>query len=148
MSSPVLFQGCKSRKRRPTDRLPATVGIAVADPSEHQPVRLQLQGLKRGCVECRGPGRVGGADEAKKCDASALAAAIKFQALLRLGTIARCVVCCLWSSFECKMETETLIQAVEERKWLFDKSDENYSNRNFITSEWKKVATEVGCSGK
>ncbi|KAK3800737.1 hypothetical protein RRG08_003142 [Elysia crispata] len=45
------------------------------------------------------------------------------------------------------METETLIQAVEKRKWLYDKADENYSNRNFITSEWKKVATEVGCSG-
>ncbi|KAK3763711.1 hypothetical protein RRG08_022745 [Elysia crispata] len=44
------------------------------------------------------------------------------------------------------METETLIQAVEKRKWLYDKADENYSNRNFITSEWKKVATEVGCS--
>ena len=86
-----------------------------------------------------------GTEEAKKCDASALAAAIKFQAFLRLA--ARCVVCCLCSS-ECKMETETLIQAVEKRKWLYDKADENYSNRNFITSEWKKVATEVGCSGK
>ncbi|GFN87538.1 transcription factor adf-1 [Plakobranchus ocellatus] len=44
------------------------------------------------------------------------------------------------------METEALIEAVEKRKCLYDKADENYSNRNFTSAEWKKVANEVGCS--
>ncbi|GFO07652.1 PiggyBac transposable element-derived protein 4-like [Plakobranchus ocellatus] len=51
----ALVAGCKSRKRRATDRLPATIAVAIPDPAEHQPIRLQ--GLKKGCVECRVQGK-------------------------------------------------------------------------------------------
>ncbi|KAK3804442.1 hypothetical protein RRG08_042202 [Elysia crispata] len=45
------------------------------------------------------------------------------------------------------MEQELLISAVQKRPALYDKTDKNYSNRNYITTEWKKIAEEVGCNG-
>ena len=40
-----------------------------------------------------------------------------------------------------------LIEAVEKRRCLFDKAEPNYYKRTYVSSEWKKVAKEVGCNG-
>jgi len=31
-----------------------------------------------------------------------------------------------------------LIQAVEKRRFLYDKEENNYGNKNFINAKWKK----------
>ena len=43
---------------------------------------------------------------------------------------------------------EALINAVEKRKSIYDKTSPEFSNRIYINNEWKKIAVEVGCRGK
>ena len=64
--------------------------------------------------------------------------------------IVECAFLCVFFAFRieiCTMET-ALIEAVEKRRCLFDKTDPNYCNRTYVSSEWNKVAKEVGCNGE
>ncbi|XP_005096034.1 transcription factor Adf-1 [Aplysia californica] len=45
------------------------------------------------------------------------------------------------------MEAEALIEAVRKREVLFDKSNENYSNRVVINQQWIEFGEEVGIDG-
>ena len=44
--------------------------------------------------------------------------------------------------------TEALIVAVEKRKALYDKTEDNYSNRVYICKQWKEIADEIGIDGE
>ncbi|KAK3798838.1 hypothetical protein RRG08_007195 [Elysia crispata] len=39
---------------------------------------------------------------------------------------------------------EALIAAVQKRQPLYDKSDDNYSNRVFIAKQWQEIGQEIG----
>ena len=39
---------------------------------------------------------------------------------------------------------EALIAAVQKRQALYDKSDDNYSNRVFIAKQWQEIGKEIG----
>ena len=43
---------------------------------------------------------------------------------------------------------EALIVAVQKRPPLYDKRDDRYSNRIYITKQWKDIAEEIGIDGK
>ena len=45
-------------------------------------------------------------------------------------------------------QVEAVINAVEKRKSIYDKTSPEYSNRIYLNNEWKKIAVEVGCRGK
>ncbi|GFO32388.1 transcription factor adf-1 [Plakobranchus ocellatus] len=40
---------------------------------------------------------------------------------------------------------ELLISAVEKRKTLYDRSEPNYCNRNFINAQWRAIGSELDC---
>ncbi|GFN98994.1 transcription factor adf-1 [Plakobranchus ocellatus] len=39
---------------------------------------------------------------------------------------------------------ESLITAVEKRQALYDKTDDNYSNRVYVNKQWKEISEELG----
>ena len=39
---------------------------------------------------------------------------------------------------------ELLVTAVEKRTALYDKSEDNYSNRVFINKQWNEIGQELG----
>jgi len=43
---------------------------------------------------------------------------------------------------------EALIAAVQKRPALFDKSQDNYSNRNYVNKQWVDIAKEVEVEDK
>ena len=45
------------------------------------------------------------------------------------------------------METEEIINAVEKRPILYDKTKDNYTNRFLVAKQWKEIGDELGMSG-
>jgi len=46
------------------------------------------------------------------------------------------------------MDVELLIVKVKENSAIYDASDKNHSNRNFIASVWKNMGEELNTSGE
>lgn len=46
------------------------------------------------------------------------------------------------------MDVELLILKVKENSAIYDASDRNHSNRNLISSVWRKIGEELNIPGK
>lgn len=51
-------------------------------------------------------------------------------------------------SYKFKMDQEILIIAVQKRPCIFDKSDPNYHNREYLRKSWDEISFEVNETSK